>query len=150
MKYSYTILLELEAKEKNAGKRLQTYMELLTDKAVEHYNKKSARSKKPKRIVGVDVNDYTLTIELDSEEKLNAPFKAMRSYSQYLLNNGMGELADDNALFRSVSIEEDVNEMTDERMLNILLHMVLRKTKRDEELIEEIKHMIEERIGDQA
>lgn len=150
MKYNYTILLELESKEKNAGKRLQEYAGLLQGEAVEHFNDKAARTRKPKEIRDVKVADYTVTIELESAEQLVAPFKSMRSYSQYLMNNGMGELADDNALFRSVSVKEVEIEdegMTDERLLNYMLHMVLRRSKKDLELIEEIKKLISERAG---
>ncbi len=148
MKYTYKILLELEAKEKNTGERLQKYAELISKDAVKHFNEKAAKQRKPKEIKAVDVRDYEVLIELDSSEELEAPFKSMRSYSQYLMNNGMDKLADGNALFRSVKIDLDVNEMTDERMLNILLHMVMRRNKKDMEFIDEVKKLIEDKVGD--
>lgn len=148
MKYTYKILLELEAKEKNTGERLQKYAELISKDAVKHFNEKAAKQRKPKEIKAVDVRDYEVLIELDSSEELEAPFKSMRSYSQFLMNNGMDKLADGNALFRSVKIDLDVNEMTDERMLNILLHMVMRRNKKDMEFIDEVKKLIEDKVGD--
>ena len=139
----YEIELELEAKKKNSEKRLLDYSEMLQREAVKYYNKKSASGRKPKKIVDVQINENdTMKVIMESSEKLYAPMKALRTYSSYLINNGMDKLAADNALFRSVSVKEEQKELDDEKIVNIVMHAIFNKNKKNSEFIMKLKELI--------
>ena len=143
MKMMYEIDLELEAKKKNKENRLMTYREMLQREAVEHYNKKSASGRKPKKIVDVQINeDDTMKVIMESSERLDSPMKSLRAYSSYLLNNGMDKLATNNALFRSVSVKESQKEMDDEKIISIVIHAIFNKNKKNSEFIMKLKELI--------
>ena len=143
MKMMYEIELELEAKKKNSEKRLLDYSEMLQREAVKYYNKKSASGRKPKKIVDVQINENdTMKVIMESSEKLYAPMKALRTYSSYLINNGMDKLAADNALFRSVSVKEEQKELDDEKIVNIVMHAIFNKNKKNSEFIMKLKELI--------
>lgn len=145
MKRYYEIKFELEAKGKNREEVLSQYEKLLKEDAVKYFNDKSSRVRKPKRIMEVEINDdNTLIISLESTEELVAPAKAMRAYSSYLKNNGMEQLAEGNALFRSVDVKETVKGIDDERLIHIIVHSVYRKNKDDKEFISKVKQLAEE------
>ena len=144
MKKQYEISFELEAKKRNRGTTLKEYADLMKKDAVEFFNEKSAKVRKPKRILDIELGDDTFKVLLESEESLTAPAKAMRAYSSYLLKNGMGELAENNALFRSTGVKETVKEIDDEQLLHILVHSIYRKNNRDKEFIAKVKELAED------
>lgn len=145
MKRFYDIKFELEAKGKNKGELLTKYEKLLKEDAVKFFNDKSSRVRKPKRILEVEINDdNTLIVSLESAEELVAPAKAMRAYSSYLKNNGMEQLAEGNALFRSVDVKESVRGIDDEQLIHLIVRSIYRKNKSDKEFISKVKQLAEE------
>ena len=62
----------------------------------------------------------------------------------YLLEHGMGELAENNALFRSTAVKETVQEIDDEQLMHIMIHSIYRKNKHDKEFISKVKELAEE------
>ena len=144
MKNQYLISFELEAKKRNKGTNLKEYAELMKKDAVAYFNEKSSKVRKPKKIVDIELGDDTFQVLLESDESLVAPAKAMRAYSSYLLKNGMGELAENNALFRSTGVKEAVKEIDDEQLIHILVHSIYRKNSRDKEFIAKVKELAEE------
>ena len=56
----------------------------------------------------------------------------------------MGELAENNALFRSTGVKETVKEIDDEQLLHILVHSIYRKNNRDKEFIAKVKELAED------
>ena len=145
MKKQYEISFELEAKKRNKGTNLKEYAKLMQKDAVEYFNDKSSKVRKPKRIVDVELgDDDTFRVLLESDESLVAPAKAMRAYSSYLLENGMGKLAENNALFRSTGVKETVKEIDEEQLIHILVHSIYRKNKRDKEFIAKVKELAED------
>ena len=144
MKKQYEISFELEAKKRNKGTNLMQYAELMKKDAVDYFNEKASKVRKQKRIIGVELGDDTFKVLLESDESLTSPAKAMRAYSSYLLNNGMGELAENNALFRSTGVKETVVEIDDEQLIHILVHSIYRKSNRDKDFISRVKKLAEE------
>ena len=144
MKKQYEISFELEAKKRNKGINLMQYAELMKKDAVDYFNEKASKVRKQKRIVDVELGDDTFKVLLESDESLTSPAKAMRAYSSYLLNNGMGELAENNALFRSTGVKETVVEIDDEQLIHILVHSIYRKSNRDKDFISRVKKLAEE------
>lgn len=144
MKKQYEISFELEAKKRNKGTNLMQYAELMKKDAVEYFNEKASKVRKQKRIIDVELGDDTFKVLLESDESLTSPAKAMRAYSSYLLNNGMGELAENNALFRSTGVKETVVEIDDEQLIHILVHSIYRKSNRDKDFISRVKKLAEE------
>ena len=145
MKKLYEVSFELESKRKNQDKSLKMYADLMKKDAVDFFNEKSSKVRKPKRIVDIELgDDDTFKVLLESEESLVAPAKAMRAYSSYLLENGMGELAENNALFRSTGVKESVKEIDDEQLIHILVRSIYRKNKHDKEFISKVKELAED------
>ena len=145
MKKLYEVSFELESKKKNEGKNLQMYADLMKKEAVDYFNEKAARVRKQKKIVDVELgDDATFKVLLESDESLVAPAKAMRAYSSYLLSHGMGELAENNALFRSTGVTESVKEIDDEQLIHILVKSIYRKNNRDKEFIAKVKKLAED------
>ena len=145
MKNLYEVSFELESKKRNKNTNLKMYEKLMKKDAVKYFNEKSAKVRKPKRIIDIEMrDDDTFTVLLESEESLVAPAKAMRAYSSYLLEHGMGELAENNALFRSTAVKETVQEIDDEQLMHIMIHSIYRKNKHDKEFISKVKELAEE------
>ena len=145
MKKLYEVSFELESKKKNQGTNLQMYADLMKKDAVDYFNEKGSKVRKQKRIVDVELGeDDTFKVLLESDESLTAPAKAMRAYSSYLLQNGMGELAENNALFRSTGVKETVKEIDDEQLIHILVHSIYRKNKHDKEFVAKVKELAED------
>ena len=116
---------------------------MLQREAVNYYNKKSASGRKPKKIIDVQINeDDTIKVIMESSEKLDAPMKALRTYSSYLLNNGMDKFASNNALFRSTSIKEEQKDIDDEKIISIVIHAIFNKNKKNSEFIMKLKELI--------
>lgn len=132
----------------------ELYKKAIEKDAVEYYNDISKRSKNMKSIVKCKIVNCAgvseVHIILESSESLNIPNRALKVYSSYLANGPLSNLVPNKSLFRGSSelIESETeNEMTYEEILNYLLHCVLRNTKEDKSLLDEVRKIVKERGG---
>lgn len=73
--------------------------------AVAVFNLRSEDTKNPKVLSLKDVQDSLVVLELTSEKELPTPAKALRLFTQYLLENSeIGQYSYRNCLFRSVRV----------------------------------------------
>ena len=137
----YEIEMKFEGSTKNKGANLLSYEKLMSEKAVDQFNKDAKKARNPKKITEVVVYADKCKIVLESNERLTSPAKSIRAYTSFLLENGMSKFAKDNALFRSTSIKEVKKELDDECLITLIVHSVLSKKKADKEFISRVKEL---------
>ncbi len=77
------------------------------DRAVMHFNRKSVHTRNPKSLRILDVQDTLLVMELTAKIELPAPAKALRQFTQYLLEHSdIRRYTYHSCLFRSVRISK--------------------------------------------
>lgn len=157
MQYSYKLGLTLVNPSTEIN--LTTYQEEI-DRAVASYNLKQKKAVNHKTLVLLKITPKELIVALDSEIALTAPAKALRTFSQIIIDefpNFASKILYHNHLFRSFPVVDDpqieqsriesvTKEISDQKLLEAMVRLCMKaseeRTIQEKHVLSKIKYLL--------
>lgn len=157
MQYSYKLGLTLVNPSTEIN--LTTYQEEI-DRAVASYNLKQKKAVNHKTLVLLKITPKELIVALDSQITLTAPAKALRTFSQIIIDefpNFASKILYHNHLFRSFPVVDDpqieqsriesvTKEISDQNLLEAMVRLCMKasddRTIQEKHILSKMKYLI--------
>lgn len=157
MQYSYKLGLTLVNPSTEIN--LTTYQEEI-DQAVASYNLKQKKAVNHKTLVLLKITPKELIVALDSQITLTTPAKALRTFSQIIIDefpNFASKILYHNHLFRSFPVVDDpqieqsriesvTKEISDQKLLEAMVRLCMKaseeRTIQEKHVLSKIKYLL--------